>query len=261
MLSIGEFARLVGVSQRMLRHYDGLGLLVPERVDEYSGYRFYSAAQLDRANRLVALKELGFRLEEVGEMLDEDASSPRIAGMLRARRTELRAQIDTDVRRMRHVEARLRTIERKDPMPTTTEFTVTDLPRLALAQLSARVGDMSEIEQEIGPMFDRVVGTLLQAGVALSSPGVAHYTVDGDGLIAAAAEQVEPSEVPEGLDAAVLCRGLRPGVRAARAGRARRSSPRRAMPPRAPVVRSRGAARALRSPRSRRRACRCSAGA
>ena len=89
-------------------------------------------------------------------------------------------------------------------MPTTTEFTVTDLPRLALAQLSARVGDMSEIEQEIGPMFDRVVGTLLQAGVALSSPGVAHYTVDGDGLIAAAAEQVEPSEVPEGLDAAVL---------------------------------------------------------
>ncbi len=204
MLSIGEFARLVGVSQRMLRHYDGLGLLVPERVDEYSGYRFYSAAQLDRANRLVALKELGFRLEEVGEMLDEDASSPRIAGMLRARRTELRAQIDADVRRMRHVEARLRTIERKDPMPTTTEFTVTDLPRLALAQLSARVGDMSEIEQEIGPMFDRVVGTLLQAGVALSSPGVAHYTVDGDGLIAAAAEQVEPSEVPEGLDAAVL---------------------------------------------------------
>ena len=78
-------------------------------------------------------------------------------------------------------------------MPTTTEFTVTDLPRLALAQLSARVGDMSEIEQEIGPMFDRVVGTLLQAGVALSSPGVAHYTVDGDGLIFFNAQASEAS--------------------------------------------------------------------
>ena len=93
MLSIGEFARLVGVSQRMLRHYDGLGLLVPERVDEYSGYRYYSTAQLDRANRLVALKDLGFRLEEVGEMLDEDASSPRIAGLLRGRRAELRERL------------------------------------------------------------------------------------------------------------------------------------------------------------------------
>ncbi|WP_431803536.1 MerR family transcriptional regulator [Microbacterium sp. bgisy203] len=207
MLSIGEFARLVGVSQRMLRHYDGLGLLVPERVDEYSGYRYYSTAQLDRANRLVALKDLGFRLEEVGEMLDEDASSPRIAGLLRGRRAELREQIDADVRRMRHVEARLRTIERNDPMTTTetsTEFTATKLPRLELAQLSARVGDMAEIEQEIGPMFDRVVGALMEAGVALPSPGVAHYTVDGDQMIAAAAEQVAPSAVPDGLDAAVL---------------------------------------------------------
>ncbi|WP_296193289.1 MerR family transcriptional regulator [uncultured Microbacterium sp.] len=75
MLSIGEFARLVGVSVRMLRHYDRLGLLVPARVDEYSGYRFYSAAQLDRANRLVALKDLGFRLDEVGESL-----GPPVAG-------------------------------------------------------------------------------------------------------------------------------------------------------------------------------------
>lgn len=204
MLSIGEFARLVGVSQRMLRHYDGLGLLVPERVDEYSGYRYYSSAQLDRANRLVALKDLGFRLEEVGELLDEDASSPRIAGLLRERRAELREQIDADVRRMRHVEARLRTIERNDPMTTTPEFTITELPRLELAQLSARVSDMAEIEQEIGPMFDRVVGTLMEAGFDLPSPGVAHYTVDGDGMIAAAAEQVAPDDVPDGLEAAVL---------------------------------------------------------
>lgn len=204
MLSIGEFARLVGVSQRMLRHYDGLGLLVPERVDPYSGYRYYATTQLDRANRLVALKELGFRLEEVGQMLDEDDSSPRIARLLEERRAELREQIDADVRRMRHVEARLRTIERNDPMSTTPEYTITELPRLELAQLSARVADMSEIENEIGPMFDHVVGTLVEAGVPLPSPGVAHYTVDGDETIAAAAEQVAPGDVPHGLDAAVL---------------------------------------------------------
>ena len=71
MLSIGEFARLAGVSVRMLRHYDQLGLLRPERVDPHSGYRRYAAAQLERANQLVALKDLGFTLEQVGVLLDD----------------------------------------------------------------------------------------------------------------------------------------------------------------------------------------------
>ena len=52
MLSIGEFARHLGVSVRMLRHYDALGLLIPAHVDPSTGYRHYTAAQLDRGNRL-----------------------------------------------------------------------------------------------------------------------------------------------------------------------------------------------------------------
>ena len=74
MLSIGEFARVAGVSARMLRHYDHLGLLRPQHVDPYSGYRLYSTVQLDRANQLVALKDLGFTLEQVGQLLDGEAT-------------------------------------------------------------------------------------------------------------------------------------------------------------------------------------------
>ena len=79
MVSIGEFARLVGVSVRMLRHYDRLGLLEPARVDEYTGYRSYSTAQLDRANRLVALKDAG-RLLLAGPCPAIDAEDPGPAG-------------------------------------------------------------------------------------------------------------------------------------------------------------------------------------
>jgi DNA-binding transcriptional MerR regulator len=57
MLNIGEFARLGQVSPRMLRHYDRLGLLVPDRVDPDSGYRSYGVAQLVRLHRLLALLE------------------------------------------------------------------------------------------------------------------------------------------------------------------------------------------------------------
>ena len=73
MLSIGEFARLGQVSPRMLRHYDQLGLLTPDSVDSWTGYRSYSVQQLGRLHRLVALRDLGFKLEQIGEMIDQEA--------------------------------------------------------------------------------------------------------------------------------------------------------------------------------------------
>ena len=70
MFRIGEFSRLSGVSVRMLRHYDKMELLVPERVDELTGYRYYTAGQLARAGKIQGLKDLGFSLAVVREMLD-----------------------------------------------------------------------------------------------------------------------------------------------------------------------------------------------
>lgn len=64
MFTIGDFARHGRVSVRMLRHYDETGLLRPARVDPAS-YRFYEASQLARLNRIIALKDLGFTLEQV----------------------------------------------------------------------------------------------------------------------------------------------------------------------------------------------------
>ena len=55
MFSIGEFARLGGVSARTLRHYDEIGLLRPTTVDPDTGYRGYTAAQLGQLSRIVAL--------------------------------------------------------------------------------------------------------------------------------------------------------------------------------------------------------------
>ncbi len=201
MLSIGEFARLAGVSVRMLRHYDRLGLLHPQRVDAASGYRSYAASQLDRANRLIALKDLGFTLEQVGRMLDDGLSSASVAALLRERKGELSAQIATDRMRLREVEARLRSIEKEIPM---SAFIETALPELTLVQLSVHIQEMSEIEEEIGAMFQRVNESIGAAGASHVGPGVAVYTTVGDGMIAAAAEQIGDAPVPPGLERAVV---------------------------------------------------------
>lgn len=75
MFSIGEFARHGRISVRMLRHYDSIGLLRPAHVEAASGYRFYEAAQLSDLNRIVALKDLGFTLEQVRSILAERVSA------------------------------------------------------------------------------------------------------------------------------------------------------------------------------------------
>src|SRR5215472_17057309 len=100
MFSIGEFARHGRVSVRMLRHYDAIGLLRPAAVDPASGYRFYRAGQLSRLNRLIALKDLGFTLQQVQSILDEKVSVEELRGMLRLRRAQLADQISADETRL-----------------------------------------------------------------------------------------------------------------------------------------------------------------
>lgn len=69
MLKIGDFSKLSQVSVRMLRHYDELGLLIPESIDPFTGYRYYAEAQLADARRIKLLKGMGFPLAKIGSLL------------------------------------------------------------------------------------------------------------------------------------------------------------------------------------------------
>jgi DNA-binding transcriptional MerR regulator len=81
-MSIGEFARLSRLSPKALRLYDELSLLEPARVDDDSGYRYYSASQLDRAQLIAALRQLQIPLAEIKSIVDlePDAAAARITG-------------------------------------------------------------------------------------------------------------------------------------------------------------------------------------
>lgn len=179
MLSIGDFARHAQVSVRMLRHYDALGLLVPARVDEHSGYRYYSASQLPRANRLVALKDLGFTLDQVRQILTDDLGPEELRGMLRVRQADLARRVEADSARLASVAHRLRTIESEGCM-SELEYVEKSLPAVRLAQLSDRVRDVTEVGPRIGPMFASLAETLPAAGVSIDRPSIAWYEADGD---------------------------------------------------------------------------------
>jgi DNA-binding transcriptional MerR regulator len=65
MFKIGDFSKISQVSIRSLRHYDEIGLFKPAHTDPFTGYRYYSADQLPRLNRIIALRTLGLSLEEI----------------------------------------------------------------------------------------------------------------------------------------------------------------------------------------------------
>ena len=89
MLKIGDFSKLSMISVRMLRHYDENGLLVPVEVDRFSGYRYYSEEQLGLAMRITALRDIGFGVSAIREIIERSDDTHYIETMYIARREEL----------------------------------------------------------------------------------------------------------------------------------------------------------------------------
>jgi DNA-binding transcriptional MerR regulator len=111
MFRIGEFSHIAQVSGRLLRYYDEIGLLSPDYTDPQTGYRYYSAGQLPRLNRILVLKELGLGLDQIARLLGQDTSSEEIRGMLLLRKAQITQSMQDDLTQLQLVEARLDQID------------------------------------------------------------------------------------------------------------------------------------------------------
>src|SRR5512147_2695308 len=116
MIRIGDFSKLSRVSIKALRFYDEMGLLKPVQVDRFTGYRYYEFDQLARLYRILALKDLGFSLEEIGRLLEGDLSAEQMRGMLKLRQAEIRQRVAEETGRLERVELWLRQIEQESTM-------------------------------------------------------------------------------------------------------------------------------------------------
>jgi DNA-binding transcriptional MerR regulator len=113
MLKIGDFSRLAQVSTRTLRHYEELGLLIPNSVDPATGYRYYAIEQMPRLNRILALKDLGFELNRIAELLDASSLSPLMRDHLLQQESAIEVRIRAEQERLRRVRFRLDQIDRE----------------------------------------------------------------------------------------------------------------------------------------------------
>jgi DNA-binding transcriptional MerR regulator len=176
MLKISDFSKLSLVSVKALRYYDERGLLKPARVDPSSGYRFYSASQLTRLNRILAMKDMGLDLSQIAFLLDQEPTPDQIRGMLRLKQIELHQQLTEGQAQLTRIEVWLQAFEQEATMPTYDVVRKSVAP-LWVAQARGIAPNMGqpELGMTLGRLFAEVMQAINQQGAAIAGPGTTLY--------------------------------------------------------------------------------------
>ena len=168
MIKIGEFSKLVQVPVATLRYYDQVDLLKPITVDRFTSYRYYSASQLPRLHRILALKGLGFSLEQIGVVLAEGLTPEQLRGMLRLRHAQINQQLVEVQNQLVEVEVRLQQIEREGQI-SIYDVVLKPVEPLLIASVRAILPNHSAVGALFGEVYE-ALGS--HAGKALGpNPG------------------------------------------------------------------------------------------
>lgn len=201
MYRIGEFSKICRVPVSALRYYSDLGLLPAAVIDAESGYRHYAVSQLPRLNRILALKDLGLSLDEIGAILNDELSGAELRGMLRLKQAEIGRLVSAGQARLTRVENRLRMIEGEGIMPD-HEVVLKTLEPQNVVSLREVLSDLRDVGTIIGDGYE----SLMAAGIMPVGPCFSVYhdaefkptDVDVEVAFPVAAEVVEAPATPGG---------------------------------------------------------------
>lgn len=168
-MKIGDFARLGQVSVVTLRHYDECGLLKPIRIDSSTGYRYYSVSQLPRLNRILALKDLGFSLEQIEHVVSGVLTPEQLHGMLTLKHAQLEQHIDTEQARLARIATRLRQIELEDKM-SQYDVVLKKVPAMHVVSRRITIPTNDEVPKYLDSAFAEVWGHITAHRCPVAGP-------------------------------------------------------------------------------------------
>ncbi|GAB4530091.1 MAG: MerR family transcriptional regulator [Anaerolineae bacterium] len=174
MFKIGDFSKLCRVPTSVLRYYDDIGIFKPERVDTFTGYRYYSLQQLPRLNRILALRELDLSLEEISKIIHEKSDIDDIREMLLLKQSQLTQQQETLQAKLQRVTYHLSHIERENKMPE-YEVIVKSVEAMKIASIRETVPSVEQMPARCGQMFAALVQWLDAKQMHPMGPSLAIY--------------------------------------------------------------------------------------
>jgi DNA-binding transcriptional MerR regulator len=171
-LKIGEFSQLMQVTVKTLRHYEQKGLLLPDEVDEWTGYRYYSIDQMQKLQAIRDLQHLGFSLDEIKDLFEDNSHIPSIR-QLTEKIKETEAQLKQLItRRNRLLDWR----NTRKEMKTMEKFSIQSLPEIIVASHREVLPDYAAI----GSMCVEIIAPEMQRlGCKCPPPGYC-FTVEHD---------------------------------------------------------------------------------
>jgi DNA-binding transcriptional MerR regulator len=172
MFRIGDFSRIARVSARLLRFYDEIGLLRPAHADPQTGYRFYTVAQLGQLNRILVLKDLGFNLDQVRDIVASSVSPAELRNMLLLRRNDVAQTLAMETQRLRHIETRITQLESEGSL-SAEDVVVRAEPARRLLSLRRTVPSFAAARGLIGELRAQA-GRVLSRGRPRMLVAVAH---------------------------------------------------------------------------------------
>lgn len=163
--SIGVFSRMTRLPISTLRYYHEIELLPPDRIDEDSGYRYYDEASVAKARAIVALRDLGLGLPEIGNALASCTDETDLLDLLRGQRAKVEAEVRALKERAARLDVLIEHIGRgPGPTPAAEEVSLAEVPDLLFGGLHHE-GPWSD--------FGRVVGSVARkAGRHIGGPAL-----------------------------------------------------------------------------------------
>ena len=165
MFKIGDFSRLSFVTVKALRYYDEIGLLKPVKVDQFTGYRYYSAEQLPRLNYIISLKNMGLSLEEITALVTDSLTPAQMREVFILKKAELRQRLEQEQVRLSRVEKLLEQIEKEGAMP---EYQI--VVKNVESQLFASIRAIMPTYGHVGQLYEELFKYIFSNGGRPAGP-------------------------------------------------------------------------------------------
>ena len=172
MYKIGEFSKLSFVTVQALRHYDEIGLLKPAKLEQLTGYRYYSADQLPRIQYILALKNLGLSLDDISMLVNDNLSFEEMRKLFILKRTELQQRVKAEQQRLTQVEKFLQQIEDNGNLPK-HQVTLKKIEPIIIASVRDVLPEFSGTE--IAKMFQELIGFVMSNQTKPAGPTMMIY--------------------------------------------------------------------------------------
>lgn len=165
MFKIGIFSKLVQVSPRMLRHYEKCGLLTPAKIDNIQGYRYYSSSQIPYVKKIVTLRDMGFSIDEILEIIDNFEDENFVSSAIEQKREEVIKRLHEEQQKLSRLDEMWNRTDNGEYLDEHT-VTIKQFPSKKILTLREKILDYSYQEEQWSKLYRHIQENNLESNMS-----------------------------------------------------------------------------------------------